>query len=54
MPSTSPAQHAFMLAVEHSPQFAHKVGVPQKVGRDFAHADQAEGKYQKRGSDGEK
>lgn len=39
MPSTSPKQHRFMLAVENNPAFAKKVGVPQKVGKDFAEAD---------------
>lgn len=43
MPSTSPAQHRLMEAVAHDPQFAKKVGVPQKVGRDFAAADKANG-----------
>lgn len=28
-----------MLAVENNPAFAKKVGVPQKVGKDFAEAD---------------
>ena len=34
-----------MKAVEHSPKFAKKVGVPQSVGRDFSKADQAAGKF---------
>jgi len=46
MPSASEKQHRFMEAVAHSPEFAKKAGVAQSVGRDFAHADQAEGKYQ--------
>jgi len=43
MPSTSPAQHRFMEAIAHSPGFAKKAGVPQKVGRDFAKADDRAG-----------
>jgi hypothetical protein len=39
MPSKSPAQKRLMQAVAHSPKFAKKVGVPQKVGKEFAKAD---------------
>jgi hypothetical protein len=39
MPSKSPAQHRLMEAVAHSPKFAKKVGIPQKVGKEFAAAD---------------
>ena len=39
MPSVSKKQHNFMEAIAHSPSFAKKVGVPQKVGQDFANAD---------------
>lgn len=39
MPSKSPAQHRLMEAVAHNPKFAKKVGIPQKVGKDFAAAD---------------
>lgn len=39
MPSESQAQARFMQAVKHSPAFGKKVGVPQKVGRDFVAAD---------------
>ena len=39
MPSVSKKQHNLMLAIAHSPAFAKKVGVPQKVGKDFAEAD---------------
>lgn len=41
MPSTSPAQHRLMEAVAHNPKFAAKVGIPQKVGQEFAQADKA-------------
>lgn len=40
MPSSSKAQHSLMTAVAHSPSFAKKVGIPQKVGKDFTAADQ--------------
>jgi hypothetical protein len=40
MPSKSPAQHKFMEAVAHNPAFAKKVGIPTKVGKDFAKADE--------------
>lgn len=49
MPSTSKKQHNLMEAVAHSPKFAKKAGVPQKVGKDFAAADKASGKYRKAG-----
>lgn len=39
MPSKSPKQHRLMEAVAHNPTFARKVGIPQKVGKDFARAD---------------
>ena len=39
MPSKSAKQHRFMEAVAHSSEFAKKVGVPQRVGREFAAAD---------------
>lgn len=41
MPSKSKRQHDFMLAVANDKKFARKVGVPQKVGKDFAAADKA-------------
>jgi hypothetical protein len=40
MPSKSPSQHNLMEAVAHNPAFAKKVGIPQKVGKDFAKADE--------------
>ena len=39
MPSKSPAQHRLMEAVAHNPKFAKKVGIPQKVGKEFSKAD---------------
>jgi len=43
LPSKSKAQHRFFEAVAHSPKFAAKAGVPQKVGKDFAKADDKSG-----------
>lgn len=39
MPSASKKQHNFMEMVAHDPAAAKRVGVPQKVGQDFALAD---------------
>jgi hypothetical protein len=51
MPSTSYSQARLMAAVAHNPAFAKKVGIPQKVGRDFNKADVKSGigKKKKRG-----
>ena len=43
MPSTSPKQARFMAAIAHDPAFAARVGVPQKVGKDFNAADKGTG-----------
>lgn len=43
LPSKTPKQHAFMEAIAHSPEFAKKAGVPQKVGKEFAKADDKAG-----------
>jgi len=40
MPSKSPAQHNLMEAVAHNPAFAKKTGIPTKVGKEFAKADE--------------
>ena len=48
MPSVSKKQHNFMEAIAHSPSFAKKVGVPQKVGKEFATADKGK-KFSKGG-----
>lgn len=34
-----------MEAIAHNPEFAKKAGVPQSVGKDFADADKASGKF---------
>lgn len=41
MPSKTKKQGKFMQAVANNPAFAKKVGVPQKVGKDYAMADKA-------------
>jgi hypothetical protein len=38
--SVSQAQHNLMVGVAHNPSFAQKVKVKQKVGQEFARADQ--------------
>ena len=40
MPSKSSSQHKLMEAVAHNPSFAKKVGISQKVGKEFAKADE--------------
>lgn len=45
MPSTSKKQSSFMKAVANNPKFAKRVGVSQKVGKDFEMADKKMGKY---------
>ncbi len=52
MPSKSKAQHNLMEGVAHDPKFADKVGIPQKVGKDFAAADKSTGKF--KGKQGKK
>ena len=39
MPSKSLAQHKLMAAVAHNPDFAKKVGISAKVGKEFVNAD---------------
>ncbi len=39
MPSKTPKQAKFMAAVANNPKFAKKVGVPQKVGKEFEMKD---------------
>lgn len=39
-----------MEAIAHDRAFAAKVGVPQRVGKDFTAADKASGRYQGKGS----
>jgi hypothetical protein len=39
MPSKSKAQKKLMQAAAHNKEFAKKVGVPQKVAKEFVAAD---------------
>lgn len=41
MPSKSKAQENLMRAAAHNKRFAQKVGVPQKVAKEFEAADKA-------------
>lgn len=43
MPSKSDKQHRFMEMIAHDPKAAKRLGVPQKVGKDFVAADKAKG-----------
>jgi len=43
MPSKTPKQKSFMAAVANNPKFAKKVGVPSKVGKEFAMKDKKMG-----------
>lgn len=43
MPSKSPKQALTMAAAAHDKSFAKKVGIPQKVAKDFNKADQRKG-----------
>lgn len=45
MPSVSGKQHNLMAMVAHDASAAKRLGIPQSVGADFVHADQAEGKH---------
>lgn len=40
MPSKSPAQARTMRAAAHDEKFADKLGIPQKVAREFENADE--------------
>lgn len=40
MPSKTPKQRRTMAAAAHDPKFAKKVGIPQKVAKEFNRADQ--------------
>ena len=39
MPSKSAAQHRLMAMVANDPKAAKRLGIPQKVGKDFVAAD---------------
>ena len=44
MPSKSKSQHKLMEVVAHSKDFSKKVGIPQKVGKEFVAADKSKAK----------
>lgn len=48
MPSKSAKQARLMAAVAHNPDFAKKVGISQKVGKDFNQADKGTGILKKK------
>lgn len=43
MPSKSAKQAKLMAAAAHNPKFAKKVGIPQKVAKEFNRADKGTG-----------
>ena len=43
MPSKTPKQARTMAAAAHNPGFAKKVGIPQKVAKEFNAADAGKG-----------
>lgn len=48
LPSKSPKQKKLMQAAAHNKEFAKKVGVPQKVAKEYAKADSASKKKEKK------
>ena len=48
MPIQSKAQQRLMQGVAHSPEFAKRVGIKQKVGKEFIKAGPAKGKLPER------
>lgn len=44
MPSKSPKQAKTMRAAAHNKEFAKKVGIPQKVAKEFRKEDKKRGK----------
>lgn len=49
MPSVSKKQANTMRAAAHDPKFAKKMGIPQKVAREYVSADQRAGSVKKKG-----
>jgi hypothetical protein len=47
MPSVSKKQKRFMEAVQHSPEFSEKVGVPQSVGEEMTKGNVGKKAYSK-------
>lgn len=50
MPSSTPKQARMMAAAAHNPAFAKKVGIPQKVAKEFNQADAGTGILRKKGA----
>lgn len=48
MPSVSAKQARTMAAAAHNPAFAKKVGIPQKVAKEFNQADAAKNRRRRR------
>ena len=48
MPSKSKKQARTMRAAKHNPAFAKKMGIPQKVAREFVAADKRKAKKGKK------
>jgi hypothetical protein len=48
MPIQSKAQNRLMQGVKNNPEFAKKVGIPQKVGKEFVKAGPAKSKLPER------
>lgn len=44
MPSKSEKQAKLMSAAAHNPKFAKKVGIPQKVAKEFNRTDKRKGR----------
>ena len=47
MPSKTPKMKRTMRAAAHNPKFARKLGIPQKVAREFEAADKAKARSKK-------
>lgn len=48
MPSKSAKQHRLMELVAHDPKAAKRLGIPQKVGKEFIAADKKKATKKKR------
>jgi hypothetical protein len=48
MPSSTKKQARTMAAAAHNPEFAKKIGIPQKVAKEFNKADAGTSKLKKK------
>jgi hypothetical protein len=48
MPSTTPKMARTMAGAAHNPAFAHKMGIPQSVAKEFNMADAGTGMLRKK------